>query len=63
MLDQATYLLVTAHMLLWYMKWFTESTLWHNMFSTDELRISPSWVQISRRYNIHLQVNVLTEHV
>jgi hypothetical protein len=31
-------------MVLWYIKWAIDSTLFHNMVSTHELKISPAWV-------------------
>ena len=43
-LGALTYLFVTLHMVLWYLKWAIDSTLFHNMVSTHELKISPAWV-------------------
>jgi predicted ferric reductase len=34
------YLTVTAHMLLWFVKWGKEQNLLHNLLSLNELRIS-----------------------
>ncbi len=36
------YLCVTAHMLIWFIKWAYEGNFWHNIFSINELRISPT---------------------
>eukprot|EP01043_Picozoa_sp_COSAG02_P018484 COSAG02_NODE_864_length_16407_cov_4.535197_5_plen_754_part_00 len=38
-----TYLFVTAHMLLWWIKWAIEGTWWHNLTRPDDLQISPDW--------------------
>lgn len=35
------YLFVTAHMLLWWIKWVIEGTWWHNLTRPDDLKISP----------------------
>ena len=37
------YLLVTAHMLLWWIKWAIEGSWWHNLIRPDDLKISPDW--------------------
>ena len=42
-LGLVTYLLVTVHMLLWWLKWLLEGTLWHNLTRPDDLKISPDW--------------------
>ena len=43
-LGALTYLFVTLHMVLWYLKWAIDSTLFHNIVSTHELKITPAWV-------------------
>ena len=30
-------------MLLWWLKWLLEGTLWHNLTRPDDLKISPDW--------------------
>ena len=38
-----TYLFVTAHMLLWWIKWAIEGTWWWNLVHPEDLKISPDW--------------------
>jgi len=42
-LGMLTYIFVTLHMLLWWIKWAIEGTWWHNMTRPDDLKISPDW--------------------
>ena len=39
-----TYLFVTLHMALWWAKWAMEGTLWHNLTSPAQLKITRFWV-------------------
>ena len=36
--------MVTLHMLLWWIKWGMEGTLGHNIFTINDLKITPTWV-------------------
>lgn len=38
-----TYIFVTLHMLLWWIKWAKEGTFLHNLLRPDDLAISPTW--------------------
>ena len=43
--------LVTAHMFLWWVKWAKEGTFWHNLVTTDDLRITP-YLQHGDNYTV-----------
>eukprot|EP01049_Picozoa_sp_SAG25_P000897 SAG25_NODE_33_length_20262_cov_33.203293_25_plen_101_part_00 len=44
-LGMITYVLVTAHMFLWWIKWAKEGTFWHNLVSLKRLLDESPWLQ------------------